>query len=306
MREPEAYFSIGQLARRTGVSVRTIRFWSDRGVIPATDRTAAGYRKYDAPAVARLELVRTLRELGLGLDAVQQVLAQHTTVRAVAQAHVAALDAAIRTLRLQRAVLRTVARRGTTVEEITLMNRLAKLSAQERQRIVDDFVESAFAGIDADTPGAGIAKAMRQLPAALPDDPTAEQVDAWLELAELVQDESFQHRVREMAVAGAAGGSATAETAPMPAPQLVTEQAGRALATGIAPDSAAGKAVLDTIVPADTPAETRIRLRKQLETFTDARVERYWQLLGILNGRPPFPPMVPAMDWLRLALHAHV
>jgi DNA-binding transcriptional MerR regulator len=304
MSEPEASFSIGQLARRTGVSVRTIRFWSDRGVIPATERTAAGYRRYDAPAVARLELVRTLRELGLGLDAVQRLLAQHTTVRAVAQAHVAALDATIRTLRLQRAVLRTVAQRGTTIEEITLMNTLAKLSAQERQRIVDDFVARAFAGIDADAPGAGIGQAMRQLPADLPDDPTAEQVDAWLELAELVQDESFQRRVREMAVAGAAAGPAAADGPPAPAPQLVAEQAGRAVAAGIAPDSAAGKAVLDAIVPADTPAAARVRLREQLETFTDARVERYWQLMGILNGRPPFPSVVPAMDWLRRALQA--
>jgi DNA-binding transcriptional MerR regulator len=305
MSETEASYSIGQLSRRTGVSVRTIRFWSDLGVIPATDRTAAGYRRYDGATVARLELVRTLRELGVGLGAVQQLLAQHTTVGAVAQAHVAALDATIRTLRLQRAVLRTMARRGTTVEEITLMNKLAKLSAQERQRIIDDFVERAFTGIDADAPGARIGQAMRQLPADLPDDPTPEQVDAWLELAELVQDEGFQRRVRAMAIAGGAGGAAPAEGPPAPAPQLVAEHAGRALATGIAPDSAAGKAVVDAIVPADTPAEDRIRLREQLETFVDARVERYWQLMGILNGHPPFPPMVPAMDWLLRALQAH-
>jgi hypothetical protein len=43
---------------------------------------------------------------------------------------------------------------------------------------------------------------------------------------------------------------------------------------------------------------------RQLETFTDARVERYWQLLGILNGQPPFPPAVPAFEWLIAALRA--
>src|SRR5262249_45251259 len=124
----------------------------------------------------------------------------------------------------------------------------------------------------------------------------------WLELADLVQDEGFQRRVREMAVAGAAGPPAPA---PAPSPALVAEQAGQALAAGIAPESAGGKAVLDRIVPADTPAGARGRLRGQLGLFTDAGGERYWQLLGVLNGRPPFPPATPAFDWLIRALRAH-
>jgi hypothetical protein len=41
-----------------------------------------------------------------------------------------------------------------------------------------------------------------------------------------------------------------------------------------------------------------------LEIFTDARVERYWQLLGIVSGRPPFPPAFPAFDRLIAALRA--
>lgn len=48
-----------RLARRTGVPVRTIRFWSDTGVIAPTGRSDGGYRLYDAAAVARLDLVRT-------------------------------------------------------------------------------------------------------------------------------------------------------------------------------------------------------------------------------------------------------
>jgi hypothetical protein len=32
--------------------------------------------------------------------------------------------------------------------------------------------------------------------------------------------------------------------------------------------------------------------------------ERYWQLVGVINGRPPFPPRVPAFEWLIAALRA--
>jgi DNA-binding transcriptional MerR regulator len=63
----ERLFTITELARRTGVSSRTIRFWSDQGLIPVARRSAARYRLYDSQALSRLELVRTLRELGIGL-----------------------------------------------------------------------------------------------------------------------------------------------------------------------------------------------------------------------------------------------
>jgi DNA-binding transcriptional MerR regulator len=301
-------FSIGQLAARTGLTSRTIRFWSDAGLVPPAGRSAGGYRLYDAEAVARLDLVWTLRELGLGLEVIRAVLSRATTVAQVAQAHVAVLDEQIRLLRLRRAVLSTVASRGTTIEETLLMHKLARLSAQERQQMIDDFVDGVFAGVDPQAPGAGIARRMRQLPAELPDDPTPEQVDAWVELAELIADPEFRQRARTMAVAGQqAGQRADPRTGPQAAPsasgldyQAVLEHAGQALADGIAPGSPEGQSVLDRLIP----AAERPGVLAQLETFTDARVERYWQLLGVLRGQPPFPPAVPAFEWLIAALRA--
>jgi DNA-binding transcriptional MerR regulator len=309
-------FSIGQLAARTGLTSRTIRFWSDAGLVPPAGRSTGGYRLYDAEAVARLDLVWTLRELGLGLEVIRAVLSRATTVAQVAAAHVAVLDEQIRLLRLRRAVLSTVATRGTTIEETLLMHKLARLSAHERQQMIDDFVDGVFAGVDPQAPGAGIARGMRQLPAELPDDPTPEQVDAWVELAELIADPEFRQRARTMAVAGQpadpqAGQPADPQAGPETGPQAgqpasgldyraVLEHAGQALADGIAPDSPEGQSVLDRLVPvAERPG-----VLAQLETFTDARVERYWQLLGVLRGQPPFPPAVPAFEWLIAALRA--
>ncbi|CAM5693643.1 hypothetical protein SALBM217S_10532 [Streptomyces griseoloalbus] len=188
--------TIGALARATGLSVRTIRYWSDEGALPPVARSAGGYRLYDAGSVARLELVRTLRELGLGLDDVRRVLTGETTVAQVAAAHVTALDARIRSLKVTRAVLSTVARRGSTAEETTLMNRLARLSAAERARILDDFMTEIFEGLDTADPD--IRSRLRFAAADLPDDPTPEQVDAWVELVELIQDPEFRTTMRRM------------------------------------------------------------------------------------------------------------
>ncbi len=295
-------FTIGQLARRTGLSARTIRFWSDLGVVPPSGRTAGGYRLYDAESVFRLELVRTLRDLGLGLDDIRKVLARTTTVAEAAKAHVAALDVEIRALRLRRAVLSTVAARGSTIEETLLMHKLARLSAEERQQMIDDFLRDISEGIDPDAPAMGVVRSMRRMPAELPDDPAPEQVDAWIELGELVTDEDFRRKVRAMAVAGAGAD----ELEHGPDHHLVAEHAGRALEEGIDPASDEGKAVLDRVVDPAMPREHRARMLQQLETFADARVERYWQLLTLVNGGIPQPPAVPAFEWLMEALRVRL
>jgi DNA-binding transcriptional MerR regulator len=294
-------FTIGQLAQRCGVPARTIRFWSDTGLIETAGRSAGGYRLYDAAAVARIDLVRTLRELGFGLDVVQAVLSRSATVAEMAAVHVAALDVQIRTLRLRRAVLSTVARRAGTIEETLLMHKLARLSAQQRQQMIDDFVDDAFNGVDLETPAAAfLARSMRQLPAELPDEPAPEQVDAWIELGELITNEDFRQRIRTMA----AEGARAAGQQPAVDHLAVVEHAGQAVAAGIAPESAEGKAILDHIVAPGTPAEERAQLLAQLEMYADARAERYWQLLAIINGRQPPPSVVPSYDWLTAALRA--
>ena len=181
---------IGALARLTGLPVRTLRFYSDSGLLAPAGRSEAGYRLYDAGATARAQLVRTLRELGVDLPTIKRVLDREVSLTGVAAAHAAALDAQIRVLRLQRTVLRVAAARDTTTpQEMKLMHDLARLGAAERRSIVADFVEEVFAGLDADP---GIAARMRAATPELPDEPTSEQVAAWIELAELVADADFR------------------------------------------------------------------------------------------------------------------
>jgi hypothetical protein len=177
------------------------------------------------------------------------------------------------------------------------MTDLARLSATERQQMIDGFVDATFAGTDPDAPGAGIAGAMRTLPAVLPDDPSTEQVAAWVELAELVGDPTFRDRVRTMAVAGARPGA----RGPRIDMTAVEEHVAPALAHGVDPGSAEGQRVLTQIVD---PGPDRATLADELATFTDIRVERYWRLLGVLNGWAPVPSAVPKVEWVIAALRA--
>lgn len=66
---------IGQLARATGVPVRTIRFYEDKGILPLPARTPAGYRNYDQAAVNRLRFLRSAQNAGLTLAEIRSILA---------------------------------------------------------------------------------------------------------------------------------------------------------------------------------------------------------------------------------------
>jgi DNA-binding transcriptional MerR regulator len=185
---------IGELARRAGLPVRTIRFWSDVGVLPPAARAGGGRRLYDAACMARLELVVTLRELGLGLPDVRRVLDGQVSIAEVAAVHLEALDAQIRALRLHRAVLAVVVKRAVGKEEMTLMNKLARMSVAERRQMIDDFLADVFGGLD---PSPAWAPRWNAAPN-LPDDPSPEQVDAWVEIAELVSDPGFRQQIRQV------------------------------------------------------------------------------------------------------------
>src|SRR5579859_6795902 len=67
-------FSIGALSKRSGVNIETIRYYEKIGVMPKTDRTAAGYRIYGSDHLKRLSFVRRGRELGFSLDELRELL----------------------------------------------------------------------------------------------------------------------------------------------------------------------------------------------------------------------------------------
>ena len=307
----DGLYSIGQLAERTGLSVRTIRFYSDEGVVPATGRSVGGYRRYDIHALARLDLVRTLRDLGLPLSTIRAVLDNGLSLPQVAAAHARALDTEIDALRLRRAVLRAVAKHTTTTaEEAQLMHQLAKMSDVERARLIQDFIDDTFGGLDANPE---FVEMMRAATPDLPDDPSPEQVQAWVELAELVQDPDFRDSVRRMAeyqAAERADGDRTGLHHDLTV--YVHDTVSRAVDADIAPHSPDARPVLEELVSRyaqtfATPdsAAYRQTLLRRLEVANDPRAERYWQLLGTINGWPAQPTLSPIFDWFTSALRAH-
>jgi DNA-binding transcriptional MerR regulator len=303
--------SIGEVARLTGLPIKTIRYYSYIGLAAAASRTDAGYRRYDEAGLARLELIHALRDLGLDLASIRRVTERQTKIDEVARAQADAIDLHIHQLTLRRAVLRAIARGVTRPEEVERMTAFAQASAEESRRIMEEFLDSIFADHQ-DNP---FAERMRTTLPVLPDEPSAEQIDAWVELARLVQDSEFRARIREMIVDGerqrAASGITETDEATQRAGQAVVDRAGTAVSRGVATDSPEALAIVNEVVPLFAAAaskeaspEYRRELARQLATFSDHRVERYWQLIGLINGWPAQPSLMRPYEWFVAALDA--
>ena len=65
---------IGEVARRTGLTAKTLRYYENLGLLPAPPRTQAGYRTYDTDHLERLHLIRGLQQAGLSLSEIGTVL----------------------------------------------------------------------------------------------------------------------------------------------------------------------------------------------------------------------------------------
>ena len=67
MDDSSGWIRIGAAAEQAGMSVKTVRFYSDEGLIPTAGRTQGGYRLYHQHVVEELHLIQNLRGLGLPL-----------------------------------------------------------------------------------------------------------------------------------------------------------------------------------------------------------------------------------------------
>jgi len=100
---------IGAIAKATGLTVRTLRYYEEVGLLTPTDRSTAGHRLYGTEAVKQLYRISLLRQLGLPLEQVRETLETgDTDVRSLIAEHLLAID-------------------GRLVAENRLRNRLLRL-----------------------------------------------------------------------------------------------------------------------------------------------------------------------------------
>ncbi len=294
----EDTLGIGDLARRTGVPVRTIRFYCDEGLLEPA-RSVGGHRRFDAGTVDRLTMVRRLRALGLGLRSITEVMTGVRSLDEAVASERAALDREVATLAWRRSVLRAVeeaapADRAARLELLTAVQdgyaaheALVRLWHPMTTGPIPPDTARMFLDISAPRP---------------PEQPSTGQVVAYASLVVLAADRTLATHVRASTLAGhsrvadlgelhASVGSACSlvpsGTEPAPGAALDRFVAAHAEAWGVG----------------DTP-EFRRALNHRTAPDRDPRLRRYWRLAGEVTGEPA--PMGVAHTWLLDALDRSV
>lgn len=66
--------STGEIAEQAGVNIHTVRYYEERGLLPAVPRSAAGHRQFGDEHLAHIRFVRRAQELGFTLEEIRELL----------------------------------------------------------------------------------------------------------------------------------------------------------------------------------------------------------------------------------------
>ena len=118
-------WKVGELARRTGLTVRTLHHYDEIGLLSPSQRSKSGHRLYGEREVLRLQQIVSLRQLGFALEQIRDCLAQprYSALRVV-ELHLASLNEQI-------AQQRALSER---------LDRIAKMLRDKRPVSADDFL----------------------------------------------------------------------------------------------------------------------------------------------------------------------
>jgi DNA-binding transcriptional MerR regulator len=298
-------WSIGELAERAGVTVKTVRFYSDRGLLPEASRSGGGHRRYGPEALERLRLIRSLRALDLPLPEVRRVLEDEGAAGRVLEDAVAGrlreLGSELRALRWREAALRLVGE-STPAERAGRLRLIGAVSSPPSTAPLARFWRG---WLPPRMPAQATAAFLEVAVPQPPDDPDPAQVLAFAHLHAMTtgpcapgrQPQPDVHRV-----AGARGAAVLyaglAEAYELAGPQL---RRARDPFPGEALD--AYVAVYASVYGGRDTREFRRLLATRLAA--GPRLERYWELTAVVltppGGRPE-PTPGSADDWLRTAL----
>lgn len=306
--------TVGQLAARCRVAVKTVQFYADEGLLRARGGTTeAGYRLFTEDDVADLRAIRSLRALGFSLEAIRGMLVGSTDARSTAQLQLELVDAQLRALRRQRAAIAAAISSDGDSDvrrRLQLAQAAASLGAMEREAAIDRFMDRVRKG----APLGSESKLRQMIAMDIPDELSDVQLEAWLELSALIEDDSFvgvlhaQHEPFESD--DPAADASRAKFADAVGPFIA--DAVSALHANCDPQSERVRTLVNRWVSAFAGGlghRDDAAFRRWLLDYTrrtnDPRIRRFWELVATMKGRPAsVSPFIAAQQLLVDGLEA--
>jgi MerR family transcriptional regulator, thiopeptide resistance regulator len=112
---------VGDLAKQTGVSVRTLHYYDEIGLLSPSDRTEVGYRLYSKNDIMRLQQIVSLKQIGFSLEEIRDCLAQNNRSFAeIVQMHASKLRQQIELSQKLLERLEAIAQTANSVEVVSV------------------------------------------------------------------------------------------------------------------------------------------------------------------------------------------
>ncbi|MHB1684225.1 MAG: MerR family transcriptional regulator [Bacilli bacterium] len=185
----DGYYAIGEAARLTGLSVKTIRYYANEGVVSPAIVSDNGYRLYSPSDLWRLGLVRLLRQLEFGLPEIRKIRNRSLDVPEIVLWQREVLDLQIQRLLRVRALLERIPAGVWGVESLVYLHTILEamqMSKEQKEEWLAEHWSSAM--IPEDAPESWRQSFLGQIKDSLPDDLTVEQAHAWGELQTVLAD----------------------------------------------------------------------------------------------------------------------
>lgn len=303
---PDGLWSIGELAEHAGTTVKTVRFYSDNGLLPERTRSAGGHRRYDSDALDRLRMIRSLRGLGLPVPEVRRIVDERAGADGVLEDAVAGqlrtLGSQLSALRWQEAALRLV--QECPPQERA--DRLRLVGALDTPPSTAPLARFWRAWLPPRMPASSRTAFLEAAVPSPPDSPSPGQVLAFARLCALVSRPCTPDTGPTQPAAHSTAGARESSVLYAGLAEAY-DLAAEPIRAGEAP--AAGEA-LDCFVTTYarvTRARDTLAFRRGLagQLASDPRLDRYWDLVAELTtpeGGRPEPTPGAAHDWLLAAL----
>jgi DNA-binding transcriptional MerR regulator len=306
MSEKGELLSIGEVAKRAGVSVQTVRHYGKLGLVQPSAVTDAGYRLYSEADFAKLELVRTLRAVGFDLDTIAQLIKAQISATDAVNLQLQALNLQARALQRQQVILRAVAK-GNELAVLARLRRLdvlARLDKLEREAFLAEQLQPSFAGKPTSP------EVWRAATADLPDEMNEMQLEAWLELAEIASDKDFLDTLRRQGEPFAGlDQDAPAMQAWNTEQQSFMAEAKDLMLQGCSAEDMATQALIDRWVKSfaqlmqrEPDAAFAMWMLDYFQSAHHPKINRYWELIAQLKQMPYSPAFANTFDWLLAGL----
>ncbi|WP_330260960.1 helix-turn-helix domain-containing protein [Streptomyces sp. NBC_00539] len=269
-------WSIGELAAGTGLPVKTLRYYSDSGLLPVASRSTGGHRRYGPEAWERIQLIRRLRALDTPIATITQVVTGERTLGELVTTELEAVQERLTELRWREATLRSLedCPSEERLRRLEILSRVQRLPEAHR-RLTDHW----YRQLSATMPKHRLDIMVAMLAPAPPHDPVPATALAYAELHLLTSTPGFTRWTQDHDEEMRDGPAFYAEI------DEAAALTAAALAQGLPPGGDAVNAFVSAHARArresDTPA-FRAHLHRVVSRSSgfDPRLQRYWALVS--------------------------